>query len=95
MTPPLEELRTDDAQVCATYLWPPMFGIPQRLHMQDSRLSLLPTFIIHTYTYCCSSVDVRELCNARRFFPHAHGESAEFAAHRLRGDVELEVATAR
>eukprot|EP00965_Chrysotila_dentata_P001074 35049-Pleurochrysis_carterae.AAC.1 len=52
--------------------------------------SFLPLLSTHTRT-----VDVRELCNARRFFRHAHGESAEFAADRLRGDVELEVATAR
>eukprot|EP00965_Chrysotila_dentata_P161535 5334859-Pleurochrysis_carterae.AAC.2 len=62
MTPPLEELTTDDAQVCATHLWPPTFVLVSIV------LSLQP---------------------------HPHGESAEIPAHRLCGDVELEMATAR
>eukprot|EP00965_Chrysotila_dentata_P012107 397007-Pleurochrysis_carterae.AAC.1 len=52
-----------------------------------------------TFGHLCSVFHDAYTCKAALSYPHIHphphGESAEFAAHRLRAVVEFEMATAR
>eukprot|EP00965_Chrysotila_dentata_P135712 4486821-Pleurochrysis_carterae.AAC.1 len=76
MTPPLEELRTDDAQVCDLPLATCVRYSTTPTHARLSAIA--PSYLDNPHIH-----------------PYPHGESADFAAHRLCGDVELEMATAR